>query len=168
MAEELRNELTNGETARLDEFREMHDRIAGRVTELRQGVTTMLGDLRDEFQAASKVWSDLARTRAGMPTSQEMATQATQARAAEDRERQAENERKAKEKAEKAVWDKMSEEEKMLKVVCDNPQGVSASEIAKCLGTTAMQAGRIATQLTEGEDAAVRKAEDTRLYHPSK
>ena len=167
MAEQLRNKLTNGETARLDEFREMHGRIAGRVTELRQGVTSMLGDLRDDFRAASKVWSDLARARAGMPTSQEIAAQEAQASAAEDRKHQAEDERKAKEKAEKAVWDKMSDEEKVLKIVCDNPGGVSASEIGQWLGTTAQQAGRIATQLAENPDMSVRKDEGTRLYHPS-
>jgi alkylated DNA nucleotide flippase Atl1 len=59
----------------------------------------------------------------------------------------------------------MSDEEKVLKVILDHPDGVSAAQIGEWVGLTPQQAGRIATQLADDQDEPVFKDESTKLYH---
>lgn len=65
-AEELRQQLANGDTARVKVFGEMHRRIADRMTGIAQEVKGMLEDTRNDVLGTRAVWSDLASARSDL------------------------------------------------------------------------------------------------------
>lgn len=186
LATETREFLSDWEDERASAFHEVHGRIAARLRGLRHGTRRMrekfraeLAALRDEIKAAGEAWQSLARVQAGSVTTATLAAQRAAEReddernrraaeeerrhrfAEEERNRRAEQKRKAKDES----WRALSDEEKVLRVIRDNPGGVSAAQIGEWVGISPQQAGRIATQLAEDGSVPVRKDEDTKLYY---
>jgi len=64
-AKTLRQQLTNGDSARLEAFCQMHKRVAGRVAELARDVRCKLGESHNDSVAARAVWNELASARSG-------------------------------------------------------------------------------------------------------
>lgn len=62
-ARALRQQLADGDNARLEAFRRMHDRVAGRVAALAQEVGSKLDELHNDLLMARSVWRDLASAR---------------------------------------------------------------------------------------------------------
>jgi len=61
------------------------------------------------------------------------------------------------------VW--MSNEERILEIILEHPEGISATEIGKRIGMTPFDAGSVATQLAATRK--VRKDRETRKYYPT-
>ena len=62
---ELRQKLADGDSARLEAFCQMHNRVAGRVAGLARNVRCRLGESHNDSVAARAVWSELASVRSG-------------------------------------------------------------------------------------------------------
>ena len=173
--------LATSELGRTRAFQDLKGRIGERMAELTsevQGIEreaqsmleTFRGELdsvRSDGHEVSKIWSDFTRARAGFPTVERIVAQQAEAPAAAARKPGAEGRPLTQAKAARAAWEEMSDDEKVLKVIRDSPDGVSASEIGHRLDTTAIMAGKIATQLAENPDMPVRKDEGKRLYYPA-
>lgn len=73
--------------------------------------------------------------------------------------------RKAEEaKRSRDAWAKLSDEDKILQVIRQHPDGISATQIGELVELHPSMAGRIATELAER--GAVEKNESARLYFP--
>ena len=179
---QTREMLSTSESDRTHAFQDLKGHMAERMAELTSEVRgiesdaqsmlkTFRGELesfRSDRQEACRIWQDFTEARAGAPTAQEIEARRAKTEAAAERERKAGEQRRAEEKAEKEAWKKMSEEEKVLKIIGESPDGVSASEMGQRAGVTAQQAGKMATQFAESAGAPVRKDDDTRRYYPTK
>lgn len=62
---ELRQKLADDDSARLEAFHPMHNRVAGRVAGLARDVRFKLGESHNELVAARAVWNELASARSG-------------------------------------------------------------------------------------------------------
>jgi hypothetical protein len=62
---ELRQKLADGDSARLEAFCQMHNRVAGRVAGLARDVRCKLGATHNDSVAAWAVWNELASARSG-------------------------------------------------------------------------------------------------------
>ena len=62
---ELRQKLADGDSARLEAFCQMHNRVAGRVAGIARDVRFKLGESHNDSVAARAVWNELASARSG-------------------------------------------------------------------------------------------------------
>jgi len=159
MAKEQRAELARDRRARFQA-------VAKFIMETRD----RLGQFREDVRDAHQVWKNLlfAQTRGAAPDSipgpftkhEEMrrAKERTQAEAV--RQRKAEEEQRAKQ----ARAEKFSDQEKVLRIIQDRPDGISTSRISEILGLPASVVGRIAADLVV--ERKVRKDGTSRLYFP--
>lgn len=187
--------IRNGTDVMLGGFRQAHGEMAGPlrgrlsantatlrddVTELKRGFNEAQSELRDDMQAAAQIWSN--RNSRGSAMSGQASQAAARAegggfgrvgkamkkfgfgaRAAEEAADHPETEEKSQPRKH---WSKMSDEEKVLQVVRENPSGISASQIGERVSLHAMAVGKIMKELIEKREA--QRDDGSRLYTPSK
>jgi len=151
------------------------------VTELKRGFNEAQSELRDDMQAAAQIWNNRNSRGAAMPAQAARVVAKAKddgglgivekaleklgfgARAAEEPAARLETEAKSQPSKHGS---KMSDEEKVLQVVRENPSGISASEIGEQVSLPAMTVGKIMKGLIEKGKA--KRDDSSRLYIPSK
>ncbi len=150
------------------------------VTKLKRGFNEAQSELRDDMQAAAQIWNN--RNSRGSAMSGKASQSAARAegggsgmakkamkkidfgvRATEEVADYPGTEAKSQPSKNGS---KMSDEEKVLQVVRENPTGISASQIGKQVSLTAMEVGKIMKAAIENGEA--QRDDKTRLYTLSK
>lgn len=155
---ETRNQLARLSVTRHDMAKQLLNRLASSVQDRRRAVAQLLGgfhsaqdSLRKDLHNAHQTWQ--AATGTAMP----MRSHAEPKKAPE-----AEQKHVAKrEIAEMSHADQLAE---ILQIIGRQLEGVSAAQIAGAVGLSALQVGRLATELADS--GKVRKDETTRRYFP--
>lgn len=187
--------IRNGTDVMLGGFRQAHGEMAGQlrgtlstntatlrghVTELKRGFNDGQNVLRDDMQAARQIWNNRNGSVSAMPgqaaqaagrevsggfgmVGKAMEKLGFGARAAAEAADHPETEEKSQPRKH---WSKMSDEEKVLQVVRENPNGISATQIGERVSLHAMAVGKIMKELIEKREA--QRDDGTRLYTPSK
>lgn len=169
---------THGEMAR--QLRKMLSAdtasLCGDVTRLRRGFNKTQNELRDDMQAAAQIWNNRNSRVSAM--SGETSTAAVRAEGgsfgvAEKVMKKSDFEARAADYPEIEAksqpgkhGSKMPDEEKVLQVVQENLNGLSASQIGEQVSLPAIEIGKIMKGLIEKGEA--RRVDGTRLYAPSK
>jgi hypothetical protein len=150
--------------------------LRGDVTKLRRGFNKTQNELRGDMQAAAQIWNN--RNSRGPAMSGETSTAAVTAEGgsfgmAEKVMKKSDFEARAADYPETEAksqpgkhGSKMPDEERVLQVVQENLNGISASQIGEQVSLPAIEIGKIMKGLIEKGEA--RRVDGTRLYAPSK
>lgn len=187
--------IRNGTDVMLGGFKQAHGEMAGQlrktlsantakisddVTELKRGFNEAQSELRDDMQAAAQIWNNRnSRGAAVLGQAAQVAAKAEgrvfgmmgkaieklglSARAAEEPVVRPETEAKSQPSTHVSH---MSDEERVLQVVRENPNGISATQIGEQVSLHAMVVGKIMKEFIENGKA--KRDDGTRLYTPSK
>jgi len=163
--------IRNETVAMLDGFTQAHADMAGSlrerlsantatirrdVTELKRGFNEARSELRDDMQAAAQIWKNRNGRGATMPTQASAKAKSGSFGALSAGPKTEAESQPSKHGSE------MSDEERVLQVVRENPSGISATQIGGQVSLLATAVGKIMKELIE-EGKAQRDAE-TRLF----
>jgi hypothetical protein len=130
------------------------------VTELKRGFNEARSELRDDMQAAAQIWKNRNGRGATMPTQA-----SAKAESGSFGARSARPKTEAKSQPSKH-GSEMSDEERVLQVVRENPSGISATQIGEQVSLLAMAVGKIMKELIE--EGKAQRDDGTRLFTPTK
>jgi hypothetical protein len=162
-------------------------KIRREVTELKRGSNEAQSELRDDLQAAAQIWKSRNGRGATMPAQASSKAESVSAKAesapakAESAPAKAES---APAKAESGSFgarsarpetvaksqpskrgSEMSDEERVLQVVRENPGGISATQIGEQVSLPSMAVGKLMKELIE--EGKAQRLKGTRLFTPT-
>lgn len=166
---ETRNLMTHFSGMRRNMARRLEHGLASDVQERRQAVDELLDGFRSsqsalqkDIQGAHKSWQTVSKTRTAKHS---MAH--TEAMKAPEGKKVVPEMGAEKKKAAKPKMAEMSHDHQVaeiFKIIRRHPEGISAGQIGEGMGLSALQVGRLATELAAR--GKVRKDETTRRYFP--